>query len=139
MSASIFNDKSAPPDEKQVAESLDKAYDLWGAFRTHLTVEYGDIHEEWKHYGKSSGWVLKSLLKKRNLFFFIPLVKSFRINFVFGDKAVAVIEKSDLPEDLKQSLREARKYMEGRGLQVEVSSMADVDLIKVLVAIKINN
>ena len=63
----------------------------------------------------------------------------FKISFVFGDKAVAAVEKSDLPKNLITELKNARKYMEGRGLQVEVKQSEDIENIKKLVEIKMNN
>ncbi|UCE48498.1 MAG: DUF3788 family protein, partial [Phycisphaerales bacterium] len=63
----------------------------------------------------------------------------FRISFVFGDRAVAAAEQSDLPKDLIETLKNARKYAEGRGLQVEVKGPSDVEDIKRLVEIKIDN
>ncbi|MHC4678095.1 MAG: DUF3788 family protein [Planctomycetota bacterium] len=83
--------------------------------------------------------VLKTLQKKRNLFFFIPFEGSFRVSFVFGDKAVAVVEQSGLPKELAATLTNARKYAEGRGLQIDVKSSADVEHVKKLVEIKVNN
>ena len=64
---------------------------------------------------------------------------SFELSFVFGDKAVATAEQSDLPKDMITTLKNARKYAEGRGLQIEVKGPADVDNIKKLVEIKLNN
>jgi len=97
------------------------------------------LTEDWKFYGQKSGWILKTLRKKRNLFFFIPLKGSFKVSFVFGDKAVAAVEKSDLPQGLITTLKNARKYAEGRGLQIDVKRPADVKNIMKLVNIKVNN
>ncbi|UCE05769.1 MAG: DUF3788 family protein [bacterium] len=95
--------------------------------------------EEWKFYGKKSGWIMKTLRKKRNLFFFVPVKDYFKISFVFGDKAVAAIEQSDLPEHIKVELRNARKYAECRGIQIEIKSADETEIIRKLVEIKINN
>ncbi|HEX9652826.1 MAG TPA: DUF3788 family protein [bacterium] len=56
----------------------------------------------------------KRAAKKTNLCFLTPLQNLFRIAFVFGDKAVAVIEQSDLPDTIVDTLKNARKYAEGR-------------------------
>ena len=56
-----------------------------------------------------------------------------------GEKAVAVVEKSDLPQELITELKNARKYAEGRGLRIDVKSPADVENIKKRVEIKANN
>jgi hypothetical protein len=102
-------------------------------------VEYGGLIEEWKYYGLKSGWILKSLNKKRNLFFLIPCQKYFRIAFVFGDRAVAAIENSGLPATMIEEIKTAKKYAEGRGLRLEVRKRGDVEHVKKLVAIKVMN
>jgi hypothetical protein len=139
MSASVFADKAAKPDGPMLAKALGKSYPLWREIKEHLKVEYGDLTEEWKFYGQKSGWILKTLRKKRNLFFFVPLEGSFSVSFVFGDKAVAAAEQSDLPRSLVAELKSARKYAEGRGLRIDVKSATDVEHIKKLVEIKVNN
>ena len=139
MAASAFEDKDSKPDDKMLAGALGKSNWLWQEIKKNLKVEYGELIEEWKFYGQKSGWILKTLRKKRNLFFFIPLKGSFQISFVFGDKAVAAVEKSDLPQELITELKNARKYAEGRGLRIDIKGSADVGHVKKLVEIKVNN
>ncbi len=139
MAASVFDDKAAKPTNQKLARALGKSNGLWKEIKKNLKGEYGELTEEWKFYGQKSGWILKTLRKKRNLFFFVPLEGSFRVSFVFGDKAVAATEQSDLPKDLIKTLKNARKYAEGRGLQIDIKGPADVENIKKLVEIKINN
>ncbi len=139
MAVSVFEDKATMPDDKMLAKALGTSNRLWQDIKKNLKADYGELIEEWKFYGQKSGWILKTLRKKRNLFFFIPLKGSFQISFVFGEKAVAVVEKSGLPQELITELKNARKYAEGRGLRIDVKSSADVENIKRLVEIKINN
>ncbi len=136
---SIFSDKSIKPNDRSLAEVLGASYKFWEELKTHLEHEYGVLIEEWKFYSQKSGWTLKLLRKKRNLFFFTPCSNYFRLSFVFGDKAVAEIEKSDLPKTLINELVNAKRYPEGRGLRIEVKSRKDVEHIITLVNIKINN
>ena len=63
----------------------------------------------------------------------------FRIVFVFGDKAVSVVDRSDLPDVIKSTLRNTRKYAEGRGIPIDVRFPEDVENVKRLVDIKIEN
>jgi len=139
MSESIFDDKSVMPDENSLLKALGPTAGYWQDFRKHLRDNYGSLREEWKFYNQKSGWSLKVLLKKRNLFFFIPYKNYFRLVFIFGDKAVSAVETCDLPQDMVETLKNARKYMEGRGLPVDVKSESDLKHIKKLVEIKINN
>ena len=139
MSVSVFEDKNTKPDDKMLAKALGKSNRLWREIKKHLKAEYGELNEDWKFYGQKSGWILKTLRKKRNLFFLIPLKDSFQVSFIFGDKAVAAAQKSDLPKKLVTELKNARKYAEGRGLRIDVKNSADVEHIKKLVEIKVHN
>ena len=137
--ASIFLDKAVPPNNTMVSAVLGRSYKYWEEIKHTLANQYGPLTEEWKFYGASSGWTLKLLLKKRNLFFFAPCDKYFRIAFIFGDKAVSAVEDSDLPSNLIQELKRAKRYAEGRGLRLEVKKKTDVKNIFTLAAIKVNN
>jgi hypothetical protein len=139
MSTSIFSDKLIKPDEQKLTTALANTYKLWEEIRKYIRSEFGETVEEWKYYNSKSGWILKSFYKKRNLFFFTPCEEYFRISFAYGEKAVTEIEKSDLPESIIEEIKNARKYMEGKGLRVEVKNRKDVDIIKKLVDIKIRN
>lgn len=139
MATSIFKDRDNKPNKERLSKVLGKTSEVWQTIKSELTSEHGELIEDWKYYNKKSGWILKALRKKRNLFFFVPLKDYFTISFVFGDKAVNAAERSDLPENIKQTLKNARKYIEGRGLQIDVKSMDDIEIIKKLVKIKISN
>lgn len=139
MASNLFSDKSIKLNNQKLAETLGASYKYWEEIKKSLRDEYGELVEEWKYYGQKYGWSLKLLYKKRNLFFFTVYEKYFRIGFTFGDKAVSVIEKSDLPKDMIEELKNAKKYVEGRGLRIEVKKPGDVINIVKLVGIKINN
>ena len=135
---SVFDDKSLKPENEPLFKALGKTAKLWKKLRNDLENELGELIEDWKYYGQKSGWTLKLLRKKRNLFFMIPQKGFFRITLIFGDKAVSEVEKSDVPEDIKEELRAARKYAEGRGIGIDVQSSEDVETINKLVNIKLN-
>jgi len=79
------------------------------------------------------------MLKKRNLFFFAPCDKHFRIAFVFGDKAVKAIEESDVSPTLIEEVVGAKQYPEGRGLRIELRKPKQIEDVVKLTAIKVNN
>ena len=139
MSKSVFIDKSNQPDNQMLSEALGETFQVWEEIKRHLKSDYGELIHEWKFYGKNYGWQLKTLRKKRNLFFIIPCAGYFNQIFVFGEKAVAAIEQSDLPDDIKETLKNTKKYAEGRGLSIEVDSFEKIENIKKLIEIKINN
>ena len=135
---SIFIDKSVKPNNKMLVTALGPSYNYWESLKNVLEREYGALTEEWNYYGSKSGWSLKLLLKKRNMFFFVPCNKYFRLAFIFGDKAIKAAESSDLPLNMIQELKNARRYAEGRGLKVEVKKQTDMKHIVTLVGIKVN-
>jgi hypothetical protein len=132
----IFVAKSEKPNNETLSRALGPSYKHWVSIRSALEARYGTLTEEWKYYSASSGWTLKLLLRKRNLFFFTPCEKYFRIAFVFGDKAVGAIEMSDIPPEMIRKLKNTRKYAEGRGLRIEVKEKEDVKTILTLTEIK---
>jgi hypothetical protein len=139
MSVSVFDEREVKPDEKALLKAIGKSAGHWKKIKSHLENEYGELTEDWKYYGQKTGWLLKTLKKKRNLFFCIPLKGSFHLTFVFGDKAVRAVQDSDLPETIKTELKNARKYAEGRGLRIDVKSAKDVKNIQKLIEIKVKN
>lgn len=139
MSANAFIDKLAKPDDQALVRALGKTYPLWAEIEEHVATVHGESTEGWKYYGPKSGWTLKTLRRKPNLFFFTPYQGYFRIAFVFGDRTVAEILKSDLPKAVIEEVKNAKKYAEGRGLRVEVKTRRDVESVKKLIAIKVMN
>jgi hypothetical protein len=136
MNGSIFTDKSRRPDAEALDRALGKKAGLWKDIERELSSALSDLNIEWKHYGAKSGWIMKLLWKKRNLFFLTPGGGRFRVAFVFGDKAVETIAAGGFAETLIEELRAARKYAEGRGLRIEVESKAEVRTIAALAKIK---
>lgn len=137
--SSVFIDRTLLPDNQMLVNTLGASYKLWEKIKISLTNNYGDLNEDWKFYGQKIGWTGKLLYKKRNLFFFTPYKNYFQIAFVFGDKAVAIIKKSDLPKNIIDEIKNARKYAEGRGLRIAVKKPNDVKLVLKLTEIKISN
>ena len=139
MGLSIFEDKAKRPDDNDLNQALGETKPLWDQIKTHVIETYPPITEDWKHYGKSSGWTMKLLRKKRNLFFSYPAEGMFWLGFVFGEKAVAAVENSSIPPHLIEELKSARKYGEGRGLRVPVRAAEDLETVKQLIAVKVEN
>jgi ABC-type uncharacterized transport system YnjBCD substrate-binding protein len=137
MRDNVFLEKEPAPDDARLEELLGRSSTHLRALHAYVEERCGTTTREWKFYGKSGGWQMKTLLKKRNLFFLVPHAGSFSLGFIFGDRAVDAIQKSELPESVKAALREARKYAEGRGHLLEVKKKADVAVATQLVNMKV--
>jgi len=133
----IFIDKSSPPSESMLREALGFSNACLDELQIFLTEKLGEIKPDWKLYSPKYGWTLKILHKKRNLCFISPQKNYFRLSFVFGDKAVAEIEKSTIPKADIERLVNARKYMEGRGILFEIHDDSEIETLKKLFEYKI--
>jgi len=122
MAVSVFYDKAVMPDDSMVADALAESFPLWSGLQGYIKENYPNAKGEWKHYGKSSGWVFKLLNKKRSLFFFIPKDGCFRLRFGISEKIVPCIESADLPDIIKEAVRVATPYTEGRSIDVDFYS-----------------
>ncbi len=59
--------------------------------------------------------------------------------FVLGERAVKAAHESDLPDSVLAMIDSARRYVEGRGVRIEVKSKRDLDATRKLAAIKMAN
>ncbi len=133
---SIFLDKSKEPTEKMVKDALGKKYILWQEVVSMTEEICGEITPVWKKPMIKYGWSCRLMRKKRNMLYLVPQEGHLRIAFVFGDRAVAAIEESSVSEEIKQELRDAKKYMEGRGINYPVKFKKQLKDIKKLIEIK---
>ena len=108
--------------------------------RVHVEDNYPVVSGEWKHYGKAARWSYKLLSKKRNLLFLVPMTGCFRLRIVLGEKAVTCVDADDkLPDEIKESVRAATPYTEGRSIDIDVNQQEQLETIKRLIQIKYDN
>jgi len=138
MPENVFMEKEIVPTANLLAKQLGQNIDYLVLIQKYVNEKYGEGKEEWKFYNKKSGWIMKFLLKKRNLFFLVVKHGFFSITFVFGDRAVEAILKGDIDEQIKNDLKNARKYMEGRGITIDVHTDADLDIVLKLLDYKMS-
>lgn len=133
MTVNVFLDKARAPTPTMVANALGARVTYLHELKRHVQAP---LVEEWKYYGKSIGWTLKLLLGKRNLCFVTAADGHFAVSFVLGDKAVEAAKESRLPSDLVQQLVDTKKYVEGRGIRIEVKSRRALEHAKILLDVK---
>ena len=133
MSKNYFLDKAIRPTPARVEEALNGRYKYWVELKEHLGKKPS---EEWKYYGKTLGWSCKLLHGKKNLLFMSARRGFFVISFLLSDKGVSIAQQSTLPSELIRQLVEARKYVEGRGIRIEIKSRRALEQAKTLTGIK---
>jgi hypothetical protein len=139
MALSAFDDKASMPDDDMVVTALGDNFRLWDNIRQHLTATYGNMNEEWKFYGKGSGWTKNIKSGKRTLFMFVPMSGAFQVYFTLGEKAVAAAHSSDLPEGITKLIPDAKQCVCGSGFRFDVRTEADAGAVIKLIAIKDKN
>lgn len=139
MALSLFDDKSKQPTKQMLVKALGKQYRLWSEIAEYVVEKYPRAIEEWKYPGVKYGWSFRLKDKKRNIIYMGPREDHIMVAFVFGDKGVDAVQDSNLPQSIKDELRNAKKYVEGRGIRLQVRNKSDVANIKTLVDIKLAN
>jgi hypothetical protein len=127
------------PTEKELASVLGGADSLWQELIADLKRDLRLDGAEWNTYSVKAGWSLRLQLKKRNIVYLSPSSGCFLASFALGDKAVAAARKSKLPRSVLKIIDEAKRYGEGTGVRIEVHEARDVELVKTLARIKVEN
>jgi len=128
--------KTQAPSEKDLVSQLGVARVHWNAVIAAATEKFGSIDQEWKSSKGSFGWMCLLKHKKRTLLYLTPEAEMVRVAIVLGERAVALALASELPKGIKDLIREARPFAEGRGIRFPVVTRADVAVVSNLVAIK---
>lgn len=138
MALSIFEDKSTVPNKKDVVSVLGDRVAYWDEIIYYIANECKDVSEEWKNYGKASGWTLVIKNKKRTIVSLFPQVRGFILLIVLGEKAVQKALTADIPHPILECIKEAKPYVEGRSVRFKIESELDLTGIKEIIDIKIN-
>lgn len=140
MTLDPFTEKANPPTKEGVAAALGRSATHWRALLAHLAETYPRVTETWRFFGGKLGhWTLRVMSRKRTIFWLKPGRKSFLASTAFGEKAVAAARESDLPAEVIEAIDGARKYAEGRPVRIEVRTKADLEVTKLVAAIKMAN
>ena len=139
MALSALDDKSKTPQDGDLVEVLGRAKHRWDELRALASARYEPLTEHWSFSGQKYGWSLGLKRKKRTVLYMIPCRRHFLVAFVLGEKAVKAARQSDLPTAVVKSINTAEKYVEGRGVRLEVRTKRDLGTVEKLAAIKMAN
>jgi hypothetical protein len=139
ISQNAFAGQAEQPTQKAVESALENSWVLWKQLVAELKQEQNLDGEEWNSSGLKYGWSFRLQLKRRNIVYLGPRSGSFVASFVLGDKAIAVARKSRLPAYVLKMIAEAKRYGEGTPVRIEVSKPEDLEPVKTLAKIKVEN
>lgn len=131
--------KSASPDEGTVRDWLgSEAFEHWIQLRSWVDLSYPGVFEpEWRYGGKTRGWGLR--YKKTKAFCtMIPGYKLLSIQVVLGRAEREKFEERRYfwRPQLVKLYDDARTYIDGKWLTIEVSSADDQHEVMELVSMK---
>lgn len=136
---SIFTDKKKEPGEADLEKALGATCKFWKELETYTHKAYPGATGAWHYSGDKYGWSFRISDKKRVLVYLLPRDAFFKVALVFGQKATDEVLAGDIPDVIKNELKGAKAYAEGRGIRIDVKSKAMVAPIKKLIAVKIAN
>lgn len=128
--------KSLAPSASQIASELGTALDLWHKVIELVSESVGTIEQEWKASKSDFGHMCLLRHKKRTLLYMTPEKNQIRVAIVLGERAVGIALASALPECIKALIRDARPFVEGRGIRFAISSLSELSIVIDLIAIK---
>jgi hypothetical protein len=136
MSKSVFDNKLIVPNDEILKNELGSGRLFFDRITGHIESVYGKITPEWKFYGKSSGWILKLQTDRKNVMFVIPQKGSLIVAITLGEKAIIAALDSGLPNRIKEDFKAAKKYVEGRTIQIVVDTNEKCDSILSIIEFK---
>lgn len=139
MLANAFAGQARRPSSTQIAHALGEMHSLWLDLVSSLKRELKLDREEWNSYSTKAGWSLRLQFKKRNIVYLAPCSEAFRACFVLGDRALNVAKNANLPADVLKMLDQAKRYPEGTAVRLEVHTRKDLEVVKSLARIKMEN
>ncbi len=140
MALSIFTEKLEKPEKANITEVLGSTEMFWNGIIKYIIENYpGTVDNEWKFYSKKSGWNLLIKHQNRTILYMFPNKDYFSVLFVLGEKAVLRAFESSLPPYIIEKVESAKPYAEGRSFNFEVRNEQDMEFVKILINIKMNN
>ena len=136
VALSVFTDKAHAPTAAELRADLGPAHDAWTAVIEGVSSRIPDVTQLWGFTSKSTGWGLRLRHGERVLLYMTPANGRFLASLALGEKAVGAARKAKLPRSLLAAIEAAPRYVEGRGVRIEVETADAVPSLAALVGIK---
>ncbi len=136
MSLSLFNTGTHPPSKPQIMEALGRSYIQWIEVIQYCRDHYPPLAENWKNYGKSSGWTLMLVHKDKTIIFLFPNKSFFNVFFIVDEITLQKIKNESFPDEIMQQVASARSYQNDKSFNIQVRNAEDTEWVKKLIRIK---
>jgi hypothetical protein len=131
-----LSDKSVIPTDDFIFSVIGERKVHWIRIMNYLSENYQDASGTWNYYNDGKQWLFKYVSKKKTVFWAALLTGAFRVTFYLGNKAETIIQNSDLPENIKEEFKSAKRYGQIRPLTLIVRDNTDVDNVLKMIILK---
>jgi Protein of unknown function (DUF3788) len=133
----LLTDRNIFPSDEIIFSIIGEKKGFWNVIMKFMADNYIGSAGEWNFYNDGKRWLFKMVYKKKTVFWATILTNGFNVTFYMGNKAEPVIESSDLPVDLKEEFKTAKRYGLIRPLTFTVTSKEDLKNILKVIDIKV--
>jgi hypothetical protein len=137
MPSNAFINRREEPADGDLTAELGGARPLWDEVLAALPADCKT--REWHSYSIKAGWALRIKREKRTILYLSPCKGSFLASFALGDRAVEAARNCGLPQKVIKIINESKRYAEGTGVRIEVTTPKDIAIVRKLVEVKLAN
>ena len=131
-----FTDPEQKPDDRIIASMVGKNMDLWILILKLAEESNDDVSGSWNYYKDGRQWLFKFVRKKKTLFWAGIFNNTFIITFYFGDKAEKEVLSGDIPAEIKEGFKTARRFGSIRPVSIPLNEYSDVETVLKLISLK---
>jgi len=135
VSIGAFVDKQHQPTMEAMLVSVRSKRRLWEGL-TQFIEENFRVKQDFAFYGKNYGWALRFRSGSRALAAFYPGADSFTVQIIIGQTQVERALQLRLGAKVRDILRNARAFTEGRWLFIPVESEEDCGDVQRLLTVR---
>lgn len=136
MTRPVMDDAGQVPTEEMVFGYIGEKKAQWASLFDWVQAEHPDLESEWRFYKDGNSWLMKTVRKKKTIFWLSVVDGGFIVTFYFGDKAEPAILESPVSQNLKDAFVNGKRYGRIRGISIPMDDDAAVADVKTLIPMK---
>ena len=136
MDELVLIDKEIFPTEDIIFSHIGKTKTYWIALFEYLQSVHPDLTDEWRYYKDGKSWLLKVTKKSKTVFWLSVNKNLFNLAFYFGGKAQQTLLESDISDDLRKLIVDAKKHGKINGITLPMNKKKNLGLAKELIELK---
>jgi hypothetical protein len=136
MSYSIYCERSKPPSEEQIVQSIGSQIKVWSDIHSYLTQTV-QAKAAWKFYGKNYGWASGYTKSGKSIISLYPLTNDFTVQMIIKKGHEDEIKKLTDNKELLSVIRETPEIHEGKWIFIPFSRLHSTELVLRMIDIKL--